>query len=292
MPTSHYFPQRYGGNKSEQRLIQSLADEQIKLFGSDVYYLPRKILQEQALNDVIFSEYTESILIEMLLQNVQGFDANSEFISKFGLKITDEVTFIVSRYRWEQEQSKLNLNAQGRPNEGDLIYLPITKSLYEIKFVDRRTPFYQLGEIFFYTITAEIYELGDDNIDTGIREIDEIEEMLAQEMILNLYAGGSLDFLVGERVTAQISGVEAVVSEWNVNTRTLKVIDRTGLFGENEGISGQTSGAQWIVDTYSTFDDTNSLTDQNKYIEDNADDFLIFNEENPFGEYGNIPGSF
>lgn len=292
MPTSHYFPQRYKGNSSEQRLIQSLVDEQIKLFGSDVYYLPRKILQERTLDDVIFSEYTESILIEMLLQNVEGATSATEFISKFGLKLTDEVVFVVSKYRWEQEQKKLNLNAQGRPNEGDLIYFPITESLYEIKYVERRNPFYQLGEIFFYTITAEIYELGNDDFNTGIEEIDEIEQLMAQEMILNLKPNGTNDFLVGEIVTAQVSGITAKVSEWNVITRTLKVIDRTGVFGENEGVIGETSGAQWVVNNYSTFDDSNSDIDQNKYIEDTADEMLMFDEHNPFGEYGNIPGSF
>ena len=99
---SIYFPQ-HGGVNTEQNLIQSLVDEQIRLFGSDVYYLPRKMIKDIPLNDVLYSEFKTQYMIEMLLINVEGFgSAPSEFISKFGLRITDEITMVVSQNRWSQ----------------------------------------------------------------------------------------------------------------------------------------------------------------------------------------------
>ena len=155
---SIYFPQ-FGGVSTEQNLIQSLVDEQIRLFGSDVYYLPRKMIKDTPLNDVLYSEFKTQYMIEMLLINVEGFgSAPSEFISKFGLRITDEITMVVSQNRWSQVFQEFAdiTTVDGRPNEGDLIYLPLTEDLYEIKFVEREAPFYQLGQNYIYTLTAEI----------------------------------------------------------------------------------------------------------------------------------------
>ena len=101
MPTSHYFPLNYGGYKGEQNLVQDLVDEQIKLFGCDIYYLPRNAIKDNTLDDIIQSEFTQKVVIEMLLQNVEGF-GQSEFISKFGLKVTDEIKFAMSRRRWDE----------------------------------------------------------------------------------------------------------------------------------------------------------------------------------------------
>ena len=108
---------QHGGNKTEQNLVQDLVDEQIKLFGADVFYLPRVSLKDKTLGEVIQSEFNQSYMIEMMLVNVEGFGAGSEFVSKFGLRITDEITFyVVSRRRWEQSANPaLNLSVEGRP---------------------------------------------------------------------------------------------------------------------------------------------------------------------------------
>ena len=181
-----YFPQ-HGGVATEQNLVQDLVDEQIKLFGSDVFYIPRVHLKDQTLGEVIQSEFNQSYMIEMFLVNVEGFGAGSEFVSKFGLRITDEITFVVSRRRWEQSANPaLNLAVDGRPNEGDLIYFPLTEDLYEIKYVEREYPFFQLGKQYFYQLTAEIYEQGADKFDTGIDEIDAVEREFSNITTLNL----------------------------------------------------------------------------------------------------------
>ena len=219
MPTSPYFPSYYSGYSGEQNLVQDLVDEQIKLFGSDIYYMPRTILKDNTLDDIIYSKYQSQFQIEMLLENVTGFGETSEFISKFGLRITDEVKFRVSTRRWDEEAAGYNLTVNGRPNEGDLLYFPLTEDLYEIKFVERETPFYQMGKLQFYTMTAEIYEVGSDLIDTGVEEIDEIETKFSSSIKLFMDPGGIGNFIVGEEIvgdeflakaTASIDGNGAV----------------------------------------------------------------------------------
>jgi hypothetical protein len=126
-------------------------------------------------------------MIEMMLVNVEGFGAGNEFVSKFGLRITDEITFVVSRRRWEQSANPaMNLAVDGRPNEGDLIYFPLTEDTYEIKYVEREQPFFQLGKQYFYVLTAELYEQGADKFDTGIEEIDDIERDFSNITTLTL----------------------------------------------------------------------------------------------------------
>jgi len=290
MPTSPYFPSYYDGYQGEQDLVQDLVDEQIKLFGSDIYYLPRILLKENTLDDLIYSKFEDQFQIEMLLQNVGGF-GESEFISKFGLKITQEIRFNVSSRRWVQEGTAFGLDK--RPLEGDLLFFPLTKDLYEIKFVQVEEVFFQFGQLPFYSITAEIYEIGNEQINTGVADIDIIDQLLSTAMNIVMVAdSGTTDYIIGETVTSSISNFTAKVSNWNPETKTLSIIDRTGTFVENEMLEGSESGAEWEIETFSTLEDPNSNYDENKYIEDNADNFLDFSEGNPFGEYGNFMDSF
>jgi hypothetical protein len=373
MPTSPYFPTYYAGHSGEQGLVQDLVDEQVKLFGSDVYYIPRIVLQDSTLDEVRYSKYQEQFQIEMLLQNVTGFGDNAEFISKFGLRITDEIIFRVSTRRWEQEvaEHSPNITVASRPNEGDLLYFPLTKDIYEIKFVGKEEPFYQFGKIQFFAITAEIYEVGQDDFDTGIAEIDAIEQLFDNAIKLVMDPGGSGDFQVGEEVvgdeflakatstitgdavtsititdggahykqatppsvtitggggsgatatatvssTGIVNGINitsggsgystaptvtidyspkdnrAEVKSWDSTTRSLQVINRTGTFTTAEVITGLTSGARWSPETFDTLNNVSSTYDQNRAIEDEADDIIDWTEGNPFGEAGNFTGS-
>ena len=374
MPTSPYFPTYYQGHSGEQGLVQDLVDEQIKLFGSDIYYIPRVVLQDSTLDEVRYSKYQEQFQIEMLLQNVMGFGDNAEFISKFGLRITDEIIFRVSTRRWDEEvaEHNPNLTLTSRPNEGDLLYFPLTKDIYEIKFVGKEEPFFQFGKIQFYAITAEIYEIGSDDFDTGVAEIDAVEVTFANSIKLIMDPGGTGDFTVGEEVsgdeflakatattdgdavdgititdsglhynaalpptvtisggggngatatasvssTGLVTGIlitdggtgyttaptvtidyspkdnRAEVKSWDSSTRELQVINRTGTFTTAETITGLTSGAKWSPETFDTLNNTSSNYDQNRQIEDDADNIIDWSEGNPFGEYGNQTGSF
>jgi hypothetical protein len=295
MPTSPYFPSYYSGYEGEQNLVQDLVDEQIKLFGTDIYYLPRTLLKENTLDDIIYSKFKEQFQIEMYLQNVEGF-GQSEFISKFGLKVTDEIRFIVSQRRWIQEATENDYQSIIRPLEGDLLFFPLTKDLYEIKFVEVEAVFHQFGKIQFYQITAEIYEMGNQDIETGIGDIDLIDNILKPAIDIVLVplpdSEEDLDYTVGEEVEGSVSGITARVSKWNSETRTLTVVNRTGTFVENETLVGSESNAEWKIQSFRTQEDPNTDYDQNKYIQDESDDILDFSEKNPFGEYGNFTGSF
>ena len=293
MATSHYFPLYYGGVKGEQNLYQDLVDEQIKLFGTDIYYLPRILLRDNTLDDIIYSKFESQFQIEMMLVNVEGFGDTSEFISKFGVRITDEIKFMVSSRRWDQAviDYNANLTVDGRPNEGDLLYFPLTKDLYEIKFVEREYPFYQFGKIQFYVLTAEIYEMGEDKIETGVEDIDEFEDMYSSSISLSMDEGGIGNFILGETVTNSITEDTAEVKSWNRITRILELVNRKGNFSEEDVIIGSQSAAEWTVGSFDTLNNTNTEYDMNRQIENEADNLIDWGERNPFGEYGNFDGS-
>lgn len=315
MPTSHYFPQDFQNNKSETSLIQDLVDEQIKLFGADVIYLPRQNITDGVLDEIIHSEFNRHITFEVMLQNVQGFGDNSEFISKFGLKITDEIKIIVSKRRWEDEVYKLQdaIKIRERPNEGDLIYFPLTENLYEIKFVEREAPFYQLGKIYFYTMTCEIYDVGNDVFNTNVTEVNNVELENDYSIAITLAEGGSGDYIKGDVIEYHsVSddgnggfifvplGIKGTVADWYAPTRTLKLINVNGDFAAGQAVlkeNGSTylSDGVWIIDIQDptvNIDNGNNEYDDNKYIEQAADDILDFTERNPFGEYGNFTDPF
>ena len=293
MPTSSYFPTYHAGHSGEQNLAQDLVDEQIKLFGSDVYYLPKTVLADSTLDEVRYTKYQDQFQIEMLLVNVMGFGDNAEFISKFGLRITDEIIFRVSTKRWTEEVAEHNptLTVPERPNEGDLLYYPLTQNLYEIKYVGKEEPFFQFGKIQFYALTAELYEVGSDDLATGVAEIDAIEVLFDTAISLTMGVGGTGDFTVGETVTGGTTSTTAEVKSWDSTTRILIVQNRTGTFAANESLTGNDSNAVWVVSTFDTLQNTNSEYDANRQIEDAADNIVDWSEGNPFGEFGNFTGS-
>ena len=293
MPTSPYFPTYHAGHSGEQNLAQDLVDEQIKLFGSDVYYLPKTVLADSTLDEVRYTKYQDQFQIEMLLVNVMGFGDNAEFISKFGLRITDEIIFRVSTKRWTEEVAEHNptLTVPERPNEGDLLYYPLTQNLYEIKYVGKEEPFFQFGKIQFYAITAELYQVGSDDLATGVAEIDAIETLFDTAISLTMGVGGTGDFTVGETVTGGTTSTTAEVKSWDSSTRILIVQNRTGTFAANESLTGNDSNAVWVVSTFDTLQNTNSEYDANRQIEDAADNIVDWSEGNPFGEFGNFTGS-
>ncbi len=295
MPTSPYFPTYHQGHSGEQTLVQNLVDEQIKLFGSDIYYLPKTVLADSTLDEVRYTKYQDQFQIEMLLVNVMGFGDNAEFISKFGLTITDEIIFRVSTKRWDEEVAEHSMSAKltvpERPNEGDLLYYPLTQNLYEIKYVGKEEPFFQFGKIQFYAITAELYQVGSDDLATGVAEIDAIEVLFDTAISLTMGVGGTGDFTVGETVTGGTTSTTAEVKSWDSSTRILIVQNRTGTFAANESLTGNDSNAVWVVSTFDTLQNTNSEYDANRQIEDAADNIVDWSEGNPFGEFGNFTGS-
>lgn len=176
-PLNPYFLQ---GSSSEQRLVQDLINEQLRMYGQDVVYLPRNIINKNTiLKEITSSEFDDSFRIEAYLVNYEGFGGQGDILSKFGVKTTDEVTFIISKERYEDFISPfISLNAQvelkSRPQEGDLIYLPLDNTIFEIKYVEGKKPFYQLNNLYVYELRCEVMDYeADDVINTSINEVDE-----------------------------------------------------------------------------------------------------------------------
>ena len=275
MPTNSYFTH---GTSGEQNLVEELVIEQIKMFGQDVYYIPRVIVDEDpAFGEDSLSKFDDAYLIEAYLENVEGFGGDGDLFSKFGVRISDKVTFIISRTRFIQE---------GRPNEGDLIYFPLAQKLFQIQFVQYEQPFFQLGKIHTWGLECELYEYSDEDFDTGVDAIDQVERNFATTITLNFATGGTGTYTVGETIAGGTSNVTAEVKSWDATTRQLQIYNRSGIFTIPETVTGQTSGAAHTTASYNTLNNTNSEFDENSFFETQGDSILDFSQGNPFGEIG------
>jgi hypothetical protein len=167
------------GSKTEQGLIQDLINEQLRMYGVEVYYLPRKYITEKTIiKEVIESAFDNAYPIEAYVENFDGYGDNTTILSKFGIQALNELTIIISKERFEEYISPLirdqsNIKLSSRPKEGDLIYFPLGDRLFEIKFVEHEQPFYQLQKNYVYTLKCELFRYEDEVIDTSISFIDD-----------------------------------------------------------------------------------------------------------------------
>ena len=285
MPTNSYFTQ---GTTGEQQLVEDLVVEQIKMFGTDVYYIPRTLVgEDQVFGEDALSSFDSAYQIEAYLANVQGFGGDGDLFSKFGVRISDQVNFIIARKRFQDlVDDNTTLVVEGRPNEGDLIYFPLAGKLFQIQYVEHEQPFYQLNKIHVWGLKCELYEYSGEDLDTGVEAIDVIERNLDQTITINFAEGGTGTFTVGETIVGGTSNVQAEVKSFDSANRQLQVYNRTGIFTIPETLTGQTSGAAWTTSSYNTLNNTNSEYDQNQLFETEADSILDFTQSNPFGEIG------
>ena len=285
MPTNSYFTH---GTSGEQNLVEELVIEQIKMFGQDVYYIPRVIVDEDpAFGEDSLSKFDDAYLIEAYLENVEGFGGDGDLFSKFGVRISDKVTFIISRTRFTSlVDDNTTLIQEGRPNEGDLIYFPLAQKLFQIQFVQYEQPFFQLGKIHTWGLECELYEYSDEDFDTGVDAIDQVERNFATTITLNFATGGTGTYTVGETIAGGTSNVTAEVKSWDATTRQLQNYNRSGIFTIPETVTGQTSGAAHTTASYNTLNNTNSEFDENSFFETQGDSILDFSQGNPFGEIG------
>ena len=278
------------GSAQEQKFIENLIVETIEIYGQDIFYVPRTIVNK----DTVFGEDSDSQFdsaraIRAYVNNVEGWEGQGELLSKFGVRIEDKTTFIFSREKFKEHvDDSTTLNVEGRPNEGDLIWFPITKHLFQIMFVEAEKPFYQLGKGYVWECQCELFEYSDEEIDTGITDLDAIETAFANAITVGLVAGGSGAFTAGETVTGGTSNVTAEVKSFDSATRTLIVINRSGTFSVPETITGGTSSASWTTATYNTIQNTNSEYDMNNDFETADNDIIDFTESNPFGTVGSV----
>ena len=182
MPTNVYFDT---GTRPEQHLYEDLMIEQLKIYGQEVFYIPRTLVKEDNLfGEDTLSKFGDAYLIEMYFENVEGYEGEKEIMSKFGLQMNEDVTFVVARRRFEQLVSHdSNLIIKTRPNEGDLIYFSKVSKLFEITFVDHDDPFYQVHNLPAFKLKCKTFEYSGEDLDTGITEIDAIEDANSLDLL-------------------------------------------------------------------------------------------------------------
>tara|TARA_B100001173_G_C15901619_1_gene510091 strand:- start:8 stop:934 length:927 start_codon:yes stop_codon:yes gene_type:complete len=278
------------GSAQEQTFIENLIVESIEIYGQDIYYMPRTYVnRDTILGEVENSRFTQALQVRAYVNNVEGWEGQGELLSKFGVRIEDKTTFVFSREKFTSAvDDNAVLNVEGRPNEGDLIWFPATKHLFEIQFVEAERPFYQLGKGFVWECQCELFQYADEALDTGVAEIDGIEAAFANAITVNFAAGGTGTFTVGEVVAGGTSNVTAEVKAWNATDRQLQVYNRSGIFTIPETVTGQTSGAAWTSASYNTLNNVNTADsiDTNFGFETADDDIIDFTEGNPFGSIG------
>ena len=220
MPLNPYF---INGTSSEQRLIQDLVNEQLKMFGQDVVYMPRKFITEKKIiKELLVSKFDDSFHLEAYIATADGFGGQGDILSKFGVRSTDEITLIISKERFEdfispfiQEQIDIKLTI--RPQEGDLIYFPLDNALFEIKYVEGKRPFYQLNNLYVYELKCELFEYEDEVIDTGLGHIDETIKDFGYIMTLNM---------VNSSASTSNASVELSINQSNTqNGKSISYID-------------------------------------------------------------------
>ena len=252
MATNFYFQSGIpGGRTSEQRTIENLITESIKIYGFDLFYLPRtEVNMDGIFLDDTLAKFENAIPIESYLENVDGFGGDGELMSKFGIEIRDTCTFVMVRSRWEDVVGAGRSNTlplPNRPAEGDILYMPLTHGFFEIKKVEAHNPFYQLGKLYVYKIQCELWQYSSERLDTGVTVIDELEDkrsMSTSEYRIVLETGNALlldttDFLAtdaGALVQENWTVIkhDPLADNEDFNTEALGILDFTEInpFGE------------------------------------------------------------
>jgi hypothetical protein len=305
MATTVYFSQKV---KSEQNLYEDIVIESLKMYGQDIYYLPRDVVHEDTiLNEDVESKFDASYTIEMYIESVDGFEGDGDILSKFGVEIRDQATFIVSRRRWEQLIGIHNNGINSvRPNEGDLLYLPLSKGLFEIRFVEDEQPFYQLSNLPVYKLQCELFEFSGEKFNTGLVNLDDNINSQATPQ-LNIQLGtnnNSIEFIIGENIQQEITSgsgeyITGNVVAFDSVTRIISINEWATTDGKYHDFNlvsdlvGLTSGATYDVTNVYQIDDTldkqafgNDNLSQNQEFEAVKSDIIDFSENNPFGDLG------
>ena len=291
MAVSHYFNNYSGVVTNEQRVFEDIIVESIKIMGHDCYYLPRDSYDSI---DEIFGERPESVfakayVVEMYLANVEGYEGDGDFFSKFGLEIRDTSNFVLARQSFERW---IPSNVASRPREGDLIFVPVLQKIFEIKFVEEELMFFSLGRKrpYVYELRCEVLRFSQEDINTGVEEIDDIERISAYTIqIPTTGIGNGIDYIRGETVyqgnSITYATATAEVKEWIPSDATMQVVNIKGVFSDSTIIIGATSNARYTtvnIDTMSDFNTTDEF--DNKQLQTEADVFIDFSEINPFGQ--------
>lgn len=305
MPRNRYISH---GTQSEKNLLADLIAESIAVYGHDVFYIPRKIAKlDRILNEDMLSNFPDAYMCEMYVESIDGFEGDGKLITKFGLEIRDQLTLACSVRRWNQLVGRFGYpEDQVRPREGDLIYIPLTKGLFEIKYVDDKKPFFQLGGLPTYKLIVELYEYPNADIDTGIPEIDNIQGYTsagysvvfeyADDMIDRLVEGDSVILTFPDDTTGscEILHLETTADPLIMNAYLGPITYDSGLYQTLQvgtTLFNSVNSSLATITTISTLaTDTDEVTNrnddnaQNSQFELEGNSFIDFSIENPFGE--------
>ena len=285
MPTNVYFDT---GTKPEQNLYEDLIIEQLRIYGQDCYYIPRNMVSEdKVFGEDSLSKFEDAYMLEMYVDNVDGYEGEKELMSKFGLDIQDDATFTVARRRWEQFVTvDNNIVVSSRPNEGDLVYWPKGSKLFEITFVDHDDPFYQVHNLPTYKLKCKTFEYGSEDLDTGIAAIDSIEtdnslDQLSHQMTLESATTINEFFALEEGTPSdgQLKLEDSLQGDKIIS----ETVDQVGSIVMENPVEG--AEADYIIlETYRV--DTIDESAQNDLFDSEEDTILDFTESNPFGDAG------
>ena len=284
MSTNAYFADVHTATDADQALFDDLIVESIKVHGRDFYYLPRTLTNfDSFFGEDSISAFNSAVTLEFYMENVQGWEGDGKFLSKFGLEIRDEATLTVARSRFREEVTSLFPDITV-PREGDVIVFPSTVDkrmrAFEISYVNGESVFYQLGELYIWKLTVRNFEYNGESFNTGVDSIDDYETESSIATIIDLGSGAGV-YEVGE--TAYQPGWSGMVINHDVSTNMLTVTQVNGVFDPTEDITGDTSGAIWNVDKVVTKTAQAGHSD-NQYIDEAEDDLISFSKDNPFSE--------
>lgn len=288
MGTSQYFNNYAPNSISEQRVLEDIITESIQIMGHNCYYMPREsyAAMDEIYGEDVLSKFSKAYIMEMYLANVEGYEGDGDFFSKFGLEIRDTSNFVVSRRTF---QRYMPTTVATRPREGDLIFVPVLNKIFEIKFVEEELMFFALGKRnpFIYELRCETFRYSNEDINTGVDEIDIIEDITSYTIELTLGIGAN-NYIIGETVyqgaNLASASVQADVTDWNPSEKKLKVLNIKGAFSEANTIIGATSNTRYFLSTHDTMGDY-VKTDEfdNRKIQTEANTFIDLTEINPFG---------
>ena len=287
--------------RSEQNLYEDIVIESLKIYGQDVYYLPRDIVNEDTiLGDDVVSSFNSAHVIEMYIENTEGFDGGGDLFTRFGVEIRDEATFVVSRRRWDQTVKKWDTELVSvRPREGDLIYLPMTNKIFQISHVEHEQPFYQLQNLPVFKLRANLFEYNDEDLDTGIEIIDQIEKDYAYSYILTLdrnsdtiVPGNTVSMLLDSATNLIMTGE---IEKWSDSDNKLHVVHAGANDGKyhtflptyNVSITGSLRADSDFTVSVVAEENQISSNEQNDFFSTGSVNFLDFSENNPFGDAEN-----
>ncbi len=261
MPVNHYFQGGNGiGSTEEKKLYENLIIEGLKIYGHDVYYLPRTLVnRDLILGEDVASKFNAAYLAEMYFDTTEGFAGEQEIINKFGLEIREDTSFTISKRRWNDlVDDPGTLIVSGRPNEGDIIYMPLMNSFFEIQFVEDQEPFFQLGNLPVFKLRVTRWEYSSERLDTGVSSVDAAEDKYTLDQLNHQVSLENEDgALLLENDSVDNESNYFLLETYNIQTQSP--------YADNLDLDSEAG-----FDTSST-----------------ADDILDFTERNPFGDVDN-----